>query len=105
MVFRFSGYWASSMVNTLTLYLCIKSISCLGLILFFSSKILEDIFEIFLLILPARQYRLNQSIQVIYKIFLDLCPLFYSRPASILMNYFSSDVPPIFFIYKLHGLS
>jgi len=95
MVFRFSGYWASSMVNTLTLYLCIKSISCLGLILFW----------IFLLILPARQYRLNQSIQVIYKIFLDLCPLFYSRPASILMNYFSSDVPPIFFIYKLHGLS
>jgi len=87
MVLRLSGYWASSMVITLTLCLCIKSSSCSGLILFFSSKILVAI--IFLLILPARQYRLNQSIQVIYKIFLDLCPLFYSRPASIVMNFFS----------------
>ncbi|MBA7591362.1 hypothetical protein ES708_33516 [subsurface metagenome] len=43
MVFRFSGYRASSMVNTLTLCLCIKFISCSGMILFFSSKSLEDI--------------------------------------------------------------
>jgi hypothetical protein len=27
---------------------------------------------------------------------LGLCPVFYSRLASILMNFFSSDVPPIF---------
>ncbi len=43
MVFRFSGYKASSMVNTLTLNLYIKSNYCSGLIVFFSSKILEDI--------------------------------------------------------------
>ena len=43
MVFRFSGYRASSMVKTLTLYLYIKSNSCSGMILFFSSEILEDI--------------------------------------------------------------
>ena len=43
MVFKLSGYWASSMVITLTLCLSIKSNSCSGLILFFSSKILEDI--------------------------------------------------------------
>jgi len=46
MVFKFSGYRASSMVNALTLYLYIKSNSCSGLILFFSSKSLEDILEL-----------------------------------------------------------